>query len=284
MGRLRGWVGEALSSFWGSSRSSAAAAAAVTSSTVIGNNDLFIEGQHAWGDNTPASFGGWCEQQPDNWQGGEDCVHTWGSCWNDIACSDAGPWREGSYRSGFICERPANLSRAMARRRAEIWTSLVRQWEQTPSAQGNHYLAACAATVFMEECGSETDTVTLGCIHQRRDELTGIIGQRCVQYGGMMPTGVPDTVARLGPPSDAQVRGWNAEYADCQQRANPVEHYIADSIDQTCACMTTWIVDLCLAAPGATAQSAQACVQGHRSEFGQVATTCLQYGHLGVRR
>lgn len=72
-------------------------------STWIGLTDRDVEGEFRWVDGTPwdGSVGGFLDGQPDNWQGGEDCVHAypWGGerPWNDLFCD----WTQPA-----VCERP----------------------------------------------------------------------------------------------------------------------------------------------------------------------------------
>lgn len=48
------------------------------SASWVGLNDKANEGQYVWTDGTPADFLPWEPNQPDNWQGNEDCVHVRG--------------------------------------------------------------------------------------------------------------------------------------------------------------------------------------------------------------
>ncbi|CAB1352005.1 unnamed protein product, partial [Coregonus sp. 'balchen'] len=41
----------------------------------IGLSDIQTEAQWVWTDGTPADFLPWAPNQPDNWQGNEDCAH-----------------------------------------------------------------------------------------------------------------------------------------------------------------------------------------------------------------
>lgn len=56
----------------------------------IGLNDITTEGAFTWTDKTPLDFTGWASGEPNNANGGENCVHLNGfnlSSWNDNDCA-----------------------------------------------------------------------------------------------------------------------------------------------------------------------------------------------------
>ncbi|XP_066502466.1 lymphocyte antigen 75, partial [Hoplias malabaricus] len=71
-------------------------------SSWVGLNDIRVEGHFEWTDGTAADFLEWEMNQPDNWQGNEDCVHIRGvEHWetgklNDLPCTATYP---------FICQK-----------------------------------------------------------------------------------------------------------------------------------------------------------------------------------
>ncbi|KAJ8402327.1 hypothetical protein AAFF_G00368160 [Aldrovandia affinis] len=74
----------------------------MTRSSWVGLNDKVAEGQYVWSDQTTVDFILWEENQPDNWQGNEDCIHLRGvdhiapGHLNDQPCSSSYP---------FICKK-----------------------------------------------------------------------------------------------------------------------------------------------------------------------------------
>ncbi|XP_059210527.1 ladderlectin-like [Centropristis striata] len=57
--------------------------------TWIGGSDAEMEGTWLWTDGTPFRLTDWCTEQPDNWQGNENCLQIYkgdNKCWNDLRC------------------------------------------------------------------------------------------------------------------------------------------------------------------------------------------------------
>lgn len=68
-----------------------------------GLNDRYEEGGYMWSDNTPLAFTAWSTNQPNDWNGAQDCVQValrgrHPLTWNDISCAAQRP---------YICEAPA---------------------------------------------------------------------------------------------------------------------------------------------------------------------------------
>ncbi|ROL52042.1 C-type lectin domain family 4 member E [Anabarilius grahami] len=58
----------------------------------IGLSDIETEGRMIWVDNKPLNRGFWCKDQPDDYEGNEDCVELFPTKgpvnnWNDVSCS-----------------------------------------------------------------------------------------------------------------------------------------------------------------------------------------------------
>ncbi|ROL52041.1 CD209 antigen [Anabarilius grahami] len=58
----------------------------------IGLSDIETEGRMIWVDNSPLNRGFWCKDQPDDYEGNEDCVELFPTKgpvnnWNDVSCS-----------------------------------------------------------------------------------------------------------------------------------------------------------------------------------------------------
>uniref|UniRef100_A0AAY4ERX0 C-type lectin domain-containing protein n=1 Tax=Denticeps clupeoides TaxID=299321 RepID=A0AAY4ERX0_9TELE len=71
-------------------------------SSWVGLNDIQNENHFVWSDGSPTDFLPWEPNQPDNWQGDEDCVHMRGvehynpGTLNDLPCTSSFP---------FICQK-----------------------------------------------------------------------------------------------------------------------------------------------------------------------------------
>lgn len=75
-----------------------------TGDTWIGLNDLETEGAMRWeGSVELGSYRNWASEQPDDFDGTEDCVELLadGRGWNDRPCTDL---------RGYVCERRASAS------------------------------------------------------------------------------------------------------------------------------------------------------------------------------
>jgi hypothetical protein len=73
----------------------------ISASSWIGASDLVQEGRMLWIGGAPVTFGNWSTDQPDDFQGREDCVVKTmpvGS-WNDLPCRNL---------NAYVCERPEN--------------------------------------------------------------------------------------------------------------------------------------------------------------------------------
>ncbi|KAL4617320.1 macrophage mannose receptor 1-like [Arapaima gigas] len=74
----------------------------MTRSSWVGLNDIQTEGTYVWSDGTPTDFLLWDHNQPDNWQGNEDCIQVRGvdhsnpGTLNDQFCTSTFP---------FICKK-----------------------------------------------------------------------------------------------------------------------------------------------------------------------------------
>lgn len=73
-------------------------AAEVNGSVWIGANDRQNEGEMVWAGGAPVEYATWAPAQPDNFQGGENCVERRApdGLWNDAPCEGA---------KGAVCER-----------------------------------------------------------------------------------------------------------------------------------------------------------------------------------
>ena len=61
----------------------------------IGINDREEEDVWQWVDGSPYGFKNWNVGEPNDWDSDEDCTHTNGGGWNDIACSS---------EENFVCK------------------------------------------------------------------------------------------------------------------------------------------------------------------------------------
>jgi hypothetical protein len=84
----------------GSAEENRALAALVTGSVWIGANDEEQEGTFRWAGGSLVDYAAWALEQPDNWQGVEDCSELQGvdQLWNDRPCMD-------DFAKQGLCER-----------------------------------------------------------------------------------------------------------------------------------------------------------------------------------
>lgn len=89
----------------GSAEENGALAALATGSVWIGANDEEQEGTFRWAGGGLVDYAAWAPNQPDNWEGVEDCgeLHGFDQLWNDRPCADM-------FAKQALCERVPNMT------------------------------------------------------------------------------------------------------------------------------------------------------------------------------
>ena len=177
-----------------------------------------------------------------------------------------------------------DLPPAQARMRATIWGNFFDACLR--EAPGGEYGCACAASYSMGLCRAqntprEIDQCMTGIA--RQPSYGNDIRSRCGAYGRMSTRGVPGAATARMPAQPHQIPAWTGGFNGCLQNATPEERRRSHNLEYTCACVTTFLINQCIAAPGSTREGYPSCVARHNAQIQNAGRVCLQYGHLTVR-
>ncbi|TRY84221.1 hypothetical protein DNTS_026642 [Danionella cerebrum] len=147
-------------------------------SSWIGLNDIKMEGTYVWSDGTPADFLPWEQNQPDNWQGDEDCVHIRGTehpdtgRFNDLPCSATYP---------YICMKAKGQGPPSPPTAGPGWNERCGSWMADPFSEYCYLFSSTSLRPWAEaraDCRNQggdllsiTDPITQGFI-QAHDSIT----------------------------------------------------------------------------------------------------------------
>lgn len=156
----------------------------------------------------------------------------------------------------------------------------------------NEYLCACAGTYLLEKCardGARNEVAFSACI-QNQQNIQEAAG-RCTAYGNLsnggmvrppapyMPGPEPPGLARL-----TRLQRWTGSYQGCTREATPAERARAPSMQYTCACLATYIVNACAPNDNVSNNHVAACVARMGNDhLNQTLIMCDQYGSMRSR-
>lgn len=89
-----------------------------------------------------------------------------------------------------------------------------------------------------------------------------------------------DTVAQ--PTVMSRIERWAGSYNGCMNGATPEERAMAASLEYTCACLATYIVNLCAPTDATTNDQVMACFGVNEMQVQNAFNRCLTYGALVV--
>lgn len=152
------------------------------------------------------------------------------------------------------------------------------------------YTCACSATLMITQCeqrGQGQGEALAQCL---RSTPVDPAVQACTAYGRLSTGGLatPGPVVNAPPPPPGspaipRLQRWVGAFQGCMQQATPEERRRAPSLKYTCACISTYIVNMCAPTDGTSNDQVTQCIQARMPQVQAIAPRCDAYGSLRMR-